>query len=369
MMDEQDQCYTYNAEQVLGNGSFGIVYQATVAETNGTVAIKKVFQDKRYKNRELEILRDLGKHPNIIGLRAAFHTCGEKRDELYLNLVMEYMPETVYRVMRSYQKMQPRRAIPTLFIKLYIYQVSRALAHMHAQNVVHRDIKPQNLLVDSSTTHSLRLCDFGSAKALTGGGDSVQYICSRYYRAPELIFGSSDYTCSIDMWSTGCALAEMLLKGQPIFPGTSGVDQLEEIIKILGTPTREDITAMNNSYGADFRFPPIRPVSWASLFPRGTDPVALDLVLKLLVYNPTKRLAAMPLLLHPFFDELREENKTLPNGMNLPDLFSFTPNEFSLCSEDMLKALIPRWCRTVDDKVNDHAQKNGISTPTTITVQ
>eukprot|EP00397_Hematodinium_sp_SG-2012_P011272 GEMP01011408.1.p1 GENE.GEMP01011408.1~~GEMP01011408.1.p1 ORF type:complete len:379 (+),score=39.62 GEMP01011408.1:37-1173(+) len=339
--EEQDRCFTYNAEQILGNGSFGIVYQATVVETNDTVAIKKVFQDKRYKNRELDILRALGRHPNIIGLKHAFYTCGEKHDELYLNLVMEYMPETVYRVMRCYQKMQPREAIPSIFMKLYIYQVCRALAHMHAQNVVHRDIKPQNLLVDSSTTHALRLCDFGSAKLLTGGGGSVQYICSRYYRAPELIFGSSEYTCAIDMWSAGCALAEMVLKGTPMFPGSSGVDQLEEIVKVLGTPTREDIVALNSNYREDFAFPPIRPMSWRCLFHKDTDPVALDLLSKLLVYNPGKRIGPMQLLMHPFFDELRAERMTTASGISLPDLFNFTPSELSMCTDDMLKVLLP----------------------------
>jgi serine/threonine protein kinase len=84
----------------------------------------------------------------------------------------------------------------------------------------------------------LKLCDFGSAKLLVAGEPNVSYICSRYYRAPELIFGNSDYNCVIDVWSVGCVIAELLL-GQPIFPGESGVDQLVEIIKILGTPSKE----------------------------------------------------------------------------------------------------------------------------------
>jgi len=342
---EQGNCFTYNAERVLGNGSFGIVYQATVVETNETVAIKKVFQDKRYKNRELDILRALGPHPNLIGLIRSFYTSGEKADELYLNLVMEYMPETVYRVMRFYQKMQPRQAIPTLYIKLYLYQVCRALAHMHAQNVVHRDIKPQNLLVDSSKTHALRLCDFGSAKFLNGQGGSVAYICSRYYRAPELVFGSSNYTCAIDMWSVGSALAEMLLRGTPLFPGVSGVDQLEEIVKVIGTPTREDIFSLNPSYGEDFVFPPAKRIPWEVIFPKNTDALAIDLISKLLLYNAEKRIGPMQACVHPFFDELREENKTLLNGRPLPDLFHFVATELSLADEKAKHKLIPEWMK------------------------
>ena len=87
-------------------------------------------------------------------------------------------------------------------------------------------------------SHTLKICDFGSAKRLIKGEVNVSYICSRYYRAPELIFGATDYTSAIDVWSVGCVVAELLV-GQPLFPGESGVDQLVEIIKVLGTPTKE----------------------------------------------------------------------------------------------------------------------------------
>ncbi|KAL8202519.1 UNVERIFIED_CONTAM: Glycogen synthase kinase-3 alpha [Gekko kuhli] len=99
-----------------------------------------------------------------------------------------------------------------------------------------------------------------SAKQLVRGEPNVSYICSRYYRAPELIFGATDYTSSIDVWSAGCVLAELLL-GQPIFPGDSGVDQLVEIIKVLGTPTREQIREMNPNY-TEFKFPQIKAHPW-----------------------------------------------------------------------------------------------------------
>lgn len=109
-----------------------------------------------------------------------------------------------------------------ILVKLYAYQTFRALAHMHAFSIVHRDIKPQNLLVDSHN-HQLKLCDFGSAKKITKGEKNVAYICSRYYRAPELIFGATDYTAAVDVWSAGCVIGELLL-GQPLFVGESGVD-------------------------------------------------------------------------------------------------------------------------------------------------
>ena len=128
------------------------------------------------------------------------YTQGEKQDELYLNLVLEYVPETVYSISRHHQK--SKLPLPLLYVKLYLYQLSRALSHIHALGICHRDIKPQNLLVNPEN-QQLKLCDFGSAKALVRGEPNVSYICSRYYRAPELIFGSTDYSTAIDIWSEG----------------------------------------------------------------------------------------------------------------------------------------------------------------------
>ena len=194
-LNDKSGNHTYTSDKVVGNGTFGVVYQATNAETGEKVAIKKVFQDKRYKNREYEIMKELT-HPNVVGLRHAFYTQGDKPDEVYLNLVMEFMPETLYKVVKNYSRM--RQAIPLLITKLYSYQILRSLGYIHAMGVCHRDIKPQNLLVDPST-HRLVLCDFGSAKKLVRGEPNVAYICSRYYRAPELIFGATDYTTIIDI--------------------------------------------------------------------------------------------------------------------------------------------------------------------------
>lgn len=151
----------------------------------------------------------------------------------------------------------------------------RALAHIHRSGICHRDIKPQNLLVNTET-HQLKLCDFGSAKVLVKGEPNISYICSRYYRAPELIFGATDYTQAIDVWSVGCVLAELLL-GQPLFPGESGVDQLVEIIKVLGTPSREEIHAMNPNY-TEFKFPQIKAHPWTKVFSKRMPPDAVDLV-------------------------------------------------------------------------------------------
>lgn len=165
------------------------------------------------------------RHPNIVQLKAFYYSNGERvslpyivivcfdpaltmaptrqKDEVYLNLVQEFVPETVYRASRFFSKM--KTTMPILEVKLYTYQLFRALAYIHSQGICHRDIKPQNLLLDPNTG-ILKLCDFGSAKILVENEPNVSYICSRYYRAPELIFGATNYTTKIGKLETTAVL-------------------------------------------------------------------------------------------------------------------------------------------------------------------
>lgn len=156
------------------------------------------------------------RHPNIVELKAFYYSNGDRvglrpfdpptkslmqpgqKDEVYLNLVLEFVPETVYRASRYFNKM--KTTMPILEVKLYIYQLFRSLAYIHSQGICHRDIKPQNLLLDPNSG-ILKLCDFGSAKILIENEPNVSYICSRYYRAPELIFGATNYTTKIGTYS------------------------------------------------------------------------------------------------------------------------------------------------------------------------
>lgn len=347
-----DQTISYSAERIIGNGSFGVVFQAAVVETGEVVAIKKVLQDKRFKNRELQIMRQLVKdpHSNIVGLKHCFYSQGEKPDELYLNLVLEYVPETVYSISRQHSK--AKIALPLLYVKLYLYQLSRALSHIHSLGICHRDIKPQNLLVNPET-QQLKLCDFGSAKALVKGEPNVAYICSRYYRAPELIFGSTDYTTAIDVWSQGCVGAELLL-GQPLFPGDSGVDQLVEIIKVLGTPTREEISSMNSNY-TEFKFPQIKACQWRKVFRSKTPDDAIDFIASTLAYAPEERVKPLDGCAHPFFDELRNSKTKLPTGKDLPPMFDFTQHELN-SSPEIIQKLIPNHLKS---QMGDHLDNGG----------
>lgn len=323
--NNNEQNYTYTATQIVGSGTFGVVYQATINETTEVVAIKKVFQDKRYKNRELSIMKELS-HPNVIKLRNYFYTPGDKEDEVYLNCVMDYIPDTLSRLIRQYSKSKTQ--FPKLMVKLYSFQLLKALNYIHMHGICHRDIKPQNVLIDPNT-HLLKLCDFGSAKKLVKTEQNIYYICSRYYRAPELIFAATDYTTQVDVWSTGCVIAEMVL-GYPIFPGESASDQLVEIIKILGTPSKKEILAMNKESTDTFKFPQIKPYSFSKVFKKcNVDDSFTEFISTLLVYDPDIRATPLKALLHPYFDELRDPNTKLPNGKNIPnDVFEFTKQEW-----------------------------------------
>jgi len=349
----EPETISYSAERIIGNGSFGVVFQASVVETGEIVAIKKVLQDKRFKNRELQIMRQLVRdgHSNIVALKHCFYSQGEKQEELYLNLVLEYVPETVYSISRHHQK--SKIPLPLLYVKLYMYQLSRALSHIHSLGICHRDIKPQNLLVNPEN-QQLKLCDFGSAKALVRGEPNVSYICSRYYRAPELIFGSTDYSTSIDVWSEGCVGAELLL-GQPLFPGDSGVDQLVEIIKVLGTPTREEICSMNSNY-TEFKFPQIKACQWRKVFRSKTPEDAMDFIASTLAYDPERRVRPLEGCGHVFFDELRDERTRLPNGNALPPLFDFTGHELA-SSPELLAKLIPPHVKVERQQAQDENSK------------
>ncbi|CAE5960497.1 unnamed protein product [Arabidopsis arenosa] len=281
------QTVSYIAEHVVGTGSFGMVFQAKCRETGEVVAIKKVLQDKRYKNRELQIMQMLD-HPNVVCLKHSFYSRTEN-EEVYLNLVLEFVPETVNRTARSYSRMN--QLMPLIWFLVVHSRVDRFAGDL--------------------LTFIIAVCRPPQVK----GEPNISYICSRYYRAPELIFGATEYTTAIDIWSTGCVMAELLL-GQPLFPGESGVDQLVEIIKVLGTPTREEIKCMNPNY-TEFKFPQIKPHPWHKV----------------------------EACIHPFFDELRDPNARLPNGRPLPPLFNFKPQELSGIPPETMDRLVPENAR------------------------
>lgn len=337
----------YTQKAMVGHGSFGCVHEVQFAD-GGRAAIKTVLQDRRFKNRELEIMKVL-QHRNVVDLLAYFLDTDEKND-VYLHLVLEFLPETLYAATHWFHSRE--RLMPPLAVKLYSYQLFRSLNYIHSFGICHRDIKPQNLLIDP-IRGILKLCDFGSAKILNPDEPNVSYICSRYYRAPELIFGARNYTTKIDVWSTGCVIAEMVL-GQPIFPGQSGIDQLVEIIKLLGTPSKDQIRSMNPNY-MEHKFPSIKPIPLTKIFQgKGIDEDFINLFQQIFEYSPVKRISAIDCLVHHCFDELKNEeftNSIFPNyrqqkdgEYQVPELFDYSARELSM-DPSLFDQLVPEHLR------------------------
>jgi len=240
----------------------------------------------------------------------------------------------LHRVLKHYNQMS--QMMEHRYVRLYQYQLLRGLAYAHGKGIVHIDIKPQNLLLDGGS-HTLKICDWGTARRMTLGGQAAAYACSRYYRAPELILGATSYTSAVDLWSAGCVFAEMLI-GQPLFTGADGIKQLVEIIKVLGTPSALDLRAMNPNYPSYEFAPAVSPQPWERVL-RGFAPrEANELAEMLLKYDPAARLQPIQALMHRFFDALRIAEQ--PDHLTL---FNFLHGELDWCTQQERERLIPRW--------------------------
>lgn len=341
---------TYSVQRILGKGSFGTVFQALIVETGELVAVKSIKPqvlpsgEVRFTadgpDREVQILKELNGHPNIVPLLGAFLTGEEHKTTLKLNLVFEFVSDTLHRIIKHYNKLYdsgPR--MDAHYVRVYGYGLMRGLAYMHGKGIAHCDIKPQNLLVNG-TSHTLKICDFGTAKRLAFGQRRALYVCSRYFRAPEVILGSTSYTTSIDLWAAGCVFAEMIL-GQPLFTGRDGVDQLVEIIKVLGTPSPQELRAMNPNY-PEYKFnPKVNPHSWDEVLRNWPPREASDLISRLVTYDPSARLPPLVALRHHYFNQLRTQEKEEHRP-----LFTFMEDELLWCTEKDRQKLTPAWCRS-----------------------
>jgi len=192
-----------------------------------------------------------------------------------------------------------------------MYQIIRAVCYMHSAKVVHRDLKPANVLVNSDV--KIKIGDLGLSRSMAHENDGddkeqlTEYVVPRWYRAPEIMVGSN-YDYAIDMWSIGCILAE-LFNRDPLFQGTNYVDQLAEIFHVIGTPKEEDMAIITNEEALGYvkTLEPITPMTWSEIAPSAPE-VARDLLSKLLVFDPQKRITARDALEHPFFAKLRRDD-------------------------------------------------------------
>ncbi|KAL2912189.1 cyclin-dependent kinase 5 [Polyrhizophydium stewartii] len=277
----------YQKIEKLGEGTYGIVYKAQNRETGDVVALKRGVPCTAI--REISLLKEL-KHPNIVRLYDVIHT--EKK----LTLVFEYLDSDLKKFLDSNSgDISP----PT--IKHLLHQILRGVAFCHEHRVLHRDLKPQNLFINKRL--DLKLGDFGLARAfgIPVRGYSHEVV-TLWYRAPDVLMGSRQYSTSIDIWSTGCILAEMA-SGVPLFPGSSIRDQLMRIFRLLGTPDEKSWPRVVElpEYKPDF------PIFQASrldvLFPKLT-PEGSDLLTRMIEYQPEKRISAAEALDHPYFQDM-----------------------------------------------------------------
>ena len=292
----------YRFLKVVGEGAFGKVYTARDSN-NKIVAIKKVRSDPNYIDREMDMLKRLH-HPNCISLLNQF-TTREGRN-IYNNYVMEYLPQDLdtYNIKFYETNAYP----PIIMIKLFGFQLFRGIHYLHSIGLIHRDLKPQNVLVNPDDG-SLKICDFGSAKMMKPGEESVSYIASRYYRAPELLMNCTTYTQAIDIWAAGCILVEMVNAGYPIFTGESNYIVLENIVRIIGQPTSVDLCQFRHTLNPNPLWK--HTTTLKECLPSHAPPLLLDLLTKIFVYDPNERLTAKQCMNHPFFDDLFTEKRLL----------------------------------------------------------
>lgn len=315
--------------QKLGKGAYGIVWKCIDKKARKTLALKKCFDafrnatDAQRTYREIQYLQQLAGHPNIVRLRNVLKA--ENDRDIYL--VFDFMETDLHAVVRA-------NILEPIHKEYIIYQLIKCLKYMHSAELIHRDIKPANLLLDSNCL--VKVCDFGLCRSVgqVQATSSVltDYVATRWYRAPEILLGSTCYTKAVDIWSVGCILGEMLL-GKPIFPGSSTMNQLDKIMEITGLPTQEDIASIKSPFAATMldSLPSPKIKKMAEMFPRA-DANALDLIKKCLYFNPSKRVSATDCLSHPycarFHDKENEINAPAPISIPIDDNKKYKASDY-----------------------------------------
>lgn len=312
----------------LGGGSFADVYKAKEKLTGNYVAIKVL--KKKYKKwedcvelRECKSLQVLNKpeiyekgQENIIKLKEIIFN--QKTGEL--NLIFEFMEKDLFNLMKSYEP----KCLPETKIKDIIYQALLGLSFMHKYGFFHRDIKPENLLL---VNDKVKIADFGLAREIRSIPPYTEYVSTRYYRAPECILKSTNYNSPIDIWALGCVMAEMYLHPQPLFYGANEKEVLYRICSVLGTPTYDiwsDGIQQANLLG--FKFPNSSKTDLEDII-LDASPEAIDLMKKMLQWDPIKRETASNLLNHKFFDSYRLYNDYISNDYSKID-FNLNNSKF-----------------------------------------
>ncbi|ETI49956.1 CMGC/CDK protein kinase [Phytophthora nicotianae CJ01A1] len=286
----------YQKLEKIGEGTYGVVYKAKDRVTGEVIALKKIRLEAEDEGipstaiREISLLKEL-QHCNIVRLYNIVHT------ERKLTLVFEYLDQDLKKYLDVCEK-----GLEKPILKSFLYQLLRGIAYCHQHRVLHRDLKPQNLLINREG--ELKLGDFGLARAFGIPVRSYTHeVVTLWYRAPDVLMGSRKYSTPVDIWSVGCIFAEMA-NGGPLFAGTSEADQLDRIFRLLGTPTAEIYPAIVDlpDYRRDFPVYPA-PENLAHLVPT-LDADGVDLLEQMLQYDPAKRITAADAMVHPYFSDL-----------------------------------------------------------------
>ncbi|XP_024371213.1 cell division control protein 2 homolog isoform X2 [Physcomitrium patens] len=287
----------YEKVEKIGEGTYGVVYKARDRLTNETIALKKIRLEQEDEGvpstaiREISLLKEMH-HGNIVRLQDVVHS--EKR----LYLVFEYLDLDL----KKHMDTCPDLAKDPRLIKTFLYQILRGIAYCHAHRVLHRDLKPQNLLIDRRT-NALKLADFGLARAFGIPVRTFTHeVVTLWYRAPEILLGSRHYSTPVDVWSVGCIFAEMVNQ-RPLFPGDSEIDELFKIFRTLGTPNEEVWPGVTSLPDFKTAFPKWPPKPLSSVVP-SLEPAGIDLLEKMLTLEPSRRVTARNALEHEYFKDI-----------------------------------------------------------------
>jgi negative regulator of PHO system len=295
-MDGKRHPSSFQQLEKLGEGTYATVFKGRNRQTGELVALKEIHLDSEEGTpstaiREISLMKEL-KHENIVALHDVIHT------ENKLMLVFEYMDGDLKRYMDTHGE---RGALKPTTIKSFMYQLLKGIDFCHQNRVLHRDLKPQNLLINNKGI--LKLGDFGLARAFGIPVNTFSNeVVTLWYRAPDVLLGSRSYSTSIDIWSAGCIMAEMYT-GRPLFPGTTNEDQIVRIFRIMGTPTERTWPGIT-------QFPEYKPTfqmyatqDLRSILP-AIDPTGIDLLQRMLQLRPELRISTTEALQHPWFNDL-----------------------------------------------------------------